>query len=151
METMRALTISLAFLALIASACGSVTTTGGAGGQTGAGGSGTGGNNGTGGGTGDSCAQLESQYSVELAKAKTCSPNASNQCQEMASTALACGCPTYVNDKSALDQLQSRWDQAGCQNSSTVCPALACVSPRGATCRASDGGSPSCVDTVVAP
>ena len=149
---MRALRLCLAFLTLAAAACGSVTTTGGTGGQNGTGGngSGTGGTNGgSGGSTGASCAQLESQYSVELAKAKSCSPNASNQCQEMAPDKLACGCPTYVNDKSALDQLQSRWSQAGCQNT-TVCPAIACVAPRAGLCRATDAGGAACSDSLVA-
>ena len=149
---MRALTFCLAFLTLAASACGSVTTTGGTGGQTGSGGngSGTGGTNGgTGGGSGASCAQLESDYSTELAKAKICSPNASNQCQEMALDKLACGCPTYVNDKSALDQLQSRWSQAGCQNT-TVCPGIACVAPRAGVCRATDAGGSTCSDSFLA-
>ncbi len=147
---MRALTISLALLTLVASACGSVTMTGGTGGQNGTGGSGTGGTNGgSGGSTGATCAQLESQYSVELAKAKNCSPNASSQCQETAPDKLACGCNTYVNDKSALDQLQSRWDQAGCQNT-TACPAIACVAPRAGVCRPADAGGSSCTDSLVA-
>lgn len=152
---MRAPTICLAFLTLVASACGSVTVTGGAGGQPGAGGRGSGGSGtggtkgGSGGTTGTSCAQLESDYSVELQKAKMCSPDASNQCQQTAPDALACGCPTFVNDRSALDQLQTRWNQAGCQNT-TLCPAIACVAPKGASCRASDAGGASCSDTTVA-
>ena len=152
---MRGLTMSLAFLTLVASACGSITTTGGAGGQTGTGGRGAGGsgaggtNGGSGGSPGESCAQLQSDYSVELAKAKMCSPNASNQCQQTAPDALACGCETFVNDRSSLDQLQTRWNQAGCQNT-TVCPAIACIAPKGAACRTSDAGGASCVDPTVA-
>jgi hypothetical protein len=148
MTARRALTL----LALFASACGSITTIGDAGGQTGSGGraGGSGGRfgGGTGGSSATSCVQLESDYAAELAKAKSCSPGASNQCQESAPSALACGCDTFVNDRSALDQLQTRWKQAGCQ-SGMVCPAVACVMPRGATCRAGDGGSGVCQDSLV--
>ena len=152
MTTLRALTL----LALFASACGSITTITDAGGPGGTGGhvAGTGGaagrfGGGTGGNSGTSCAQLESDYATELSKAKICSPNASNQCQQTAPNALACGCETFVNDRSALDQLQSRWNEAGCQNT-TVCPAIACVMPRGATCRPGDGGAATCQDSLVA-
>ncbi|HXU60119.1 MAG TPA: hypothetical protein VN962_00360 [Polyangia bacterium] len=146
----------LLLLVLFASACGSITTVGDGGPPGGSGGHlpGTGGaagrfGGGTGGNSGTSCTQLESEYATELAKAKTCSPNASNQCQQTAPNALACGCETFVNDRSGLDQLQSRWNQAGCQGS-TLCPAIACVMPRAASCRAGDGGGASCQDSLVA-
>ncbi len=146
---------SLLLLALVAAACGSVTSIADASGQGGSGGrhAGTGGKGGggtgSGGSTGTSCSQLESDYAAELVKAKSCSPNASDPCAQMAPNALACGCQTFVNDRSALDQIQSRWNQSGCQ-ATTVCPAIACVTPKSAACRPADGGGATCQDMLLA-
>lgn len=152
---MRALR-SLALAVMLASACGTVTSTGDGGGQggsgaAGGGGTGTGGAAGsaTGGTTGTNCAQLESAYANELKKAKSCSPNSGGQCQQMAPNALECSCPTFVNDRSNLDQIQQRWTQNGCAPT-TNCPAVACVTPRAAICTPGDGGNPTCNDVSVA-
>jgi hypothetical protein len=150
---------AIALLTLSLVACGSITTTGGTGGAgggtgqggaTGGAGPGTGGTGGTGGAGGASCAQLQTEYASALARAKTCSPNLASQCGKTAPDQLACPCPTFVNDTAGLDAIKARWSQAGCQDS-TVCPAIACVSPRSATCRPSDAGGASCVDDSSLP
>jgi hypothetical protein len=137
---------AFALAALVAIGCGSITATTDAGSAAGA--SGHGGTPGSGGTSGPTCSDLQTQYAAELARAKSCSPNASNQCQDMAPSSLGCGCQTFVNDKSSVDQIQSRWNQAGCQNT-TLCPAIACVNPKSGACRPADGGGASCVDLLV--
>src|SRR5579884_2925120 len=92
---------SVVLAALLASACGSVTSIGDGGGQGGSAGrrggtGGQGGSLGTGGGGATSCMQLESDYAAELARAKSCSPGAAGQCQQTAPNALACPCQTFV-------------------------------------------------------
>jgi len=136
----------LALASLFTPACGSVTTTGGTGGQTGSGGrgGGTGGNHGTGGGTADSCTQLQNEYAAALPQARSCSPNSGGgQCEQQAPSTLGCSCQTVVNDKSQLDQIQNRWTVAGCQ---TVCPAIACLAPTTGICRTADAGGGTCAD-----
>lgn len=147
---------SLLLAILLASGCGSVTTIGGGGGgqggtsgQNGRGGSG-GSGKGTGGTGGESCAQIETAYATALQQAKSCSLGASNQCQQTAPSSLACGCDTFVNDRSMLDTLQSRWNQANCQNGA-LCPAIACIMPKSASCRATDAGGPACADNLLTP
>jgi hypothetical protein len=150
-------TLSLiALLSIAAAACGSISSTatdgGGKGGATGTGGAtGAGGNQGSGGQTGGlSCAQIQTDYKLALAKARQCSAGAANQCQQMASTELGCnGCPTFVNDDSGLSAPETAWNQAKCDQNQ-VCTNIACVSPKGSTCRAGDGGGAICIDTLVA-
>ncbi|HSS39141.1 MAG TPA: hypothetical protein VLT58_10260, partial [Polyangia bacterium] len=127
--------------------------TGGSGGAGGGSGgvSGQGGMPGTGGKTGTTCADLQTAYAAALARAKSCSPNGSNQCQDTAPSSLDCGCETFVNDKTMVDQIQSSWNQAGCQNMTSLCPAIACVRPKSGSCRPADGGGSSCVDVLVSP
>ena len=90
---------------LLAASCGSISSTandGGTGGSPGTGGTtGTGGNGGSTGGP--SCDQIQSAYKSALAAARQCFVGSTNQCQKMAESALGCtGCPTFVNDDSAL-------------------------------------------------
>ncbi|HEY4394096.1 MAG TPA: hypothetical protein VGP64_08540 [Polyangia bacterium] len=128
---------------------GSVTGTGGkgAGGTTGTGGKGAGGVNGTGGqGGAASCDALATEYATELTAAKSCSPGAANQCQQLVDTTLPCaGCKTYVNDATNLNALASQWTAAGCASMQHICPAIACVVPGPSTCQeiaTTGGGGP---------
>ena len=147
---MRAAPTFFTLAALLVTACGSITTTSDGGGQGGAAGHAGGTGGGTGGTTGGSCADLQSQYAAALTAAKSCSPSGANQCQQKAPASLGCGCETYVNNRTALDQLESSWNQAGCQNT-ILCPAIACVSPRAGFCRTNDAGGASCTDVLVMP
>jgi hypothetical protein len=146
---------------LLAASCGSVSSnvsdggrdgsSGGSGGSPGSGGAtGTGGNQGSGGQAGGpSCDQIQTDYGKALAAARECAIDATNPCQQMASSALGCnGCTTFVNDNSGLSQFQSEWNQAGCDKNQ-VCTNIACLSPKSASCKASDGGGALCVDSFV--
>ncbi len=158
MRTLR-LGLVLAVASLFTAACGSVTMTGGTGGQNGSGGANaTGGNKGTGGtkggtggagGAGETCAQLQNEYAAALPQAKSCSPNSGGgACDQQAPSTLGCSCQTSVNNKNTLDQIQSRWDQAGCQ---AACPAIACIAPRSGVCQAADAGGGTCADVLATP
>jgi len=137
---------------LLAASCGSVSSLpndGGRGGSPGTGGAtGTGGNGGSSGGP--SCEQIQAAYQAALATARACSVGGSNQCQKTVESALGCGgCPTFVNDDSGLSQFSNDWNQAGC-NQNQLCPAIACLAPKAATCKASDAGGATCVDSFLA-
>jgi hypothetical protein len=140
---------------LLAASCGSVSSInndGGRGGSPGTGGAtGTGGNQGSGGSTsGLTCNQIQADYQAALATARDCSVGGSNQCQKPVSNALGCnGCPTFVNDDSGLSQYENAWNQAGCSQNQ-VCDNIACLAPKAATCKASDAGGATCVDSLVA-
>jgi hypothetical protein len=143
---------------LLAASCGSISSTasdGGQGGSPGTGGaSGTGGTHGSGGNGGStggpSCAQIQNAYQAALATARQCSVDGSNQCQKMVANALGCnGCPTFVNDDSGLSQFSNEWNQGGC-NQNQVCTDIACLAPKAATCKASDAGGATCVDSLLA-
>jgi len=119
----------------------------GAGGTTGTGGKGSGGATGTGGqGGAASCDMLATVYTTELTAAKSCSPGAANQCQQLVDSSLPCpGCKTYVNDTTNLDAIASQWTAAGCASMQHICPLIACVVPTPATCQAvatTGGGGP---------
>jgi hypothetical protein len=153
---MRA-TIAVATL-LLAASCGSISSTGNDGGQGGSpgtgGATGTGGTHGSGGNGGStgapSCAQIQAAYQAALATARQCSVDGSNQCQKMVADALGCnGCPTFVNDDTGLSQYDNAWNQASCSQNQ-ICAGIACLSPKTATCKASDAGGASCVDSFVA-
>ena len=139
---------------LLAASCGSISSTadGGTGGSRGTGGAtGSGGNQGGGGqGGAPTCDEIQSHYKTALATARQCFLNSTNQCQKMAQTALGCtGCPTFVNDDSALSQYESAWTEAGCDKNQ-VCPGVACLTPKAAACTSTDPGSGTCTD-VAAP
>jgi hypothetical protein len=136
---------------LLAASCGSVSSLPNDGGQGGSGGAtGTGGIGGNGGSTGGpTCDQIQAAYQAALAAARECSVDGSNQCQKTVASGLGCGgCPTFVNDDSGLSQYDNAWNQAGCgQNQG--CPAIACLAPKSATCKASDAGGAACVDSFL--
>jgi hypothetical protein len=68
----------------------------------------------------------------------------------MVPNALGCnGCPTFVNDDSGFSQFENAWNQGNC-GQNQVCAAIACLAPRAATCKASDGGGAVCVDSLLA-
>jgi len=149
--------LSIATLLLTAS-CGSISSTGndgGRGGSPGTGGTtGTGGHSGGGGNGGSTggltCNQIQADYRAALAIARGCSVDSTNQCKKMVSSGLGCnGCPTFVNDDSGLSQYENAWSQAHC-GQNQVCTAIACLAPKGATCKASDAGSGTCVDSLLA-
>jgi hypothetical protein len=139
---------------LLAASCGSVTSRandGGSGGSPGTGGvTGAGGNHGGGGqGGGPSCEQIQAAYQAALAVARQCSVGGSNQCQKMVASGLGCGgCPTFVNDDSGTSQVENAWNQARC-GQNQVCTDGACLAPQAATCKASDAGGGTCVDSVL--
>ena len=149
--------IGVATLLLIAS-CGSVSpivSDGGQGGSPGTGGAtatgGTQGSGGSGGSAGGpSCEQIQTAYQAALVTARECSVGGTNQCQKMVASGLGCGgCPTFVNDDSGLSQYDNAWNQAGC-GQNQLCPAIACLAPKTATCKASDAGGATCVDSFLA-
>jgi hypothetical protein len=71
---------------------------------------------------------------------------AGTQCAQMVSSKLACGCPTYVNDKTQLDMIRADWLQSGCATN-VICPAIACLVPQKASCVPMDSGD-LCVSPI---
>ena len=124
---------------------GSGGSGGGAGGHAGTSGSG-----GVGGSGGASCDNLVSQYNAALSAARQCTVGAAGECQQSVSESLShcfLNCMTYVNDASALTAIKASWEQAGCDNSTGLCPAIACVEPSSGMCVAGDGGGGVCAST----
>jgi hypothetical protein len=121
----------------------------------GTGGSATGGSSGAGGSSPDgglsSCSELTTQYAAALAASKSCDIGASGQCAQQVPASLAVcsgGCTEYVNDATTLNQIQLKWNQAGCGNVAVLCPAIACLQPYAGVCVATDGGSKgTCLNT----
>lgn len=140
----------LAFLVSLAAACGTVTpltTPDGGGGASGTGGTtATGGQTGSGGQSGgETCAQIAADYQAALTAARACTPSSQNQCQKSVMDRLGCGgCTTFVNTDASLSQIENSWNQHNCQVG--VCPAIACVPPTSAVCKAGDAGGGTCVD-----
>jgi len=140
---------------LLASSCGSISSTandGGTGGSPGTGltnGTGGSGSGGSGGSGGPSCDQIQPAYKAALAAARQCFVGGLiDQCQKMVTNALGCGgCPTFVNDDSGTSQIENAWNQARC-GQNQVCSDGACLAPQGATCKASDAGGGICVDSM---
>jgi hypothetical protein len=120
---------------------------GAGGGITGAGGGGIaghggGGQAGNGGGGGQTCAQLETDYSTALAAARQCTPGATNQCQHLVQMSLACtGCSEYVNDVTTLDTIETEWNDQNCAAMPHACPLIACFTPASAVCASTSGTS----------
>lgn len=101
------------------------------------------------------CADLETQYADALAKAKECSPMLPvEQCLSKANDALACPCPTFVNEgdgKQQMDQLQQQWDALDC-GMLVNCPEIACPEPAAAQCTPSSNGTGGvCSDLFASP
>lgn len=114
----------------------------GAGGSANAGGSGgmaAGGSAGkpsTGGSAGmPSCVDLAQQYAEALQAARVCNSNSGkDQCTELVPGSATCGCDVYVNPanmEAVAELTRLRKQGLRCM---TVCPAIACVAPEGATC-----------------
>ena len=122
------------------------TIGGGSGGMTGTGGSGGGGT----GGSGPTCTQIQKSFVAALADAKMCVVGASGYCGVVTSDKLDCGCPTHVNDTKSIDPIRTQWAQSGC--SSGVCPQIACIAYKSATCAVPSGATaPICQDQVSLP
>jgi hypothetical protein len=67
------------------------------------------------------------------------------QCTQLVSSKLACGCPTWVNDKTELDRIRSEWLQTACALN-VICPAIACPpTPARGQCVINNSGD-WCVD-----
>lgn len=97
---------------------------------------------GTGGDPGTTCNDLSSAYAAEFTNAKTCSTLARNACTIKISRSLACPtCTTFVNDDTQLKQIANRWQSAGCDKVNRICPAIACLAPSDATCKASSASA----------
>ena len=129
---------------LLAISCGSVTPL-----PVDGGGGGGGGGGGSSGGR-QTCDQIQATYKAAVTAARACTVGATNQCQKTVPNALGCnGCPTFVNDDSALSQYDNSWNQAGC-NQNQVCTNIACLAPQSATCKAADAGGGTCVDSALA-
>ena len=134
--------------------CGSVSGIadgGGAGSGGGGGGhAGTSGSGGAGGSSGASCDDLVSQYNAALSAARQCTVGAAGACQQSVSASLShcfLNCMTFVNDASALNTIKTSWEQAGCDNSTGLCPAFACVEPSSGMCVAGDSGGGVCAQS----
>lgn len=100
------------------------------------------------------CDKLAKDYLTALAQAKQCNPLSMSpiaQCGKQVDSALACGCPTFVNgaNTSAVSQLaalKKKWDSLQC-GVGVACPAMPCWLPQGATCTGAPGSTAgSCVD-----
>jgi hypothetical protein len=128
---------------------GTEPATGGTGGMLGAGMGGKGGKGGRGGAGGQtSCDELAQQYVDALAAARACNAKSGKeQCTELASSSLTCGCDDPVNPDNieAVAELR-RLRKAGA-SCSMVCPAIACIPPEGAEC-APDDASPGLCRSV---
>ena len=116
-----------------------------AGGVTGAGGSIAGhngggqGGHGTGPDAGETCAQLETDYSAALTAARKCTPGAADQCQQLVDLSVSCpGCKGYVNDATTLNTIATEWKNQDCK--AGVCPAIACIAPGTGVCQSTSGG-----------
>ena len=118
----------------------------GSGGMSGNGGSGAGGA----GGSGASCSQLQKAFAIALANAKSCVVGGTGYCGVVTSDKLDCGCPTHVNDTKSIDSIRTQWAQGSC--SSGVCPNIACIAYKSATCTVPSGGTDAvCTDSLALP
>lgn len=92
------------------------------------------------------CADLPRRYQDALVEAKRCEPGLRlEQCTMVAASGLRCGCPTYVNDDSALLPLSEEFQEGACFGpvSCGACP----DEPLGGVC-AADG---FCEDSYTEP
>jgi hypothetical protein len=90
-----------------------------------------------------SCAVLPDLYIAQLGTAKSCDPDGgAAQCQASVTLDLACGCQTFVNDPSVLNDLAAQWKAQACAQSDVG--AMGCVGgckqEGPATCVAVGGG-----------
>ena len=82
------------------------------------------------------CDAFETDYQTALARARSCTPGTKVQCQVVAPTGLRCpGCGAWVNSRVELDDLRTKWTNAGCAKcSSKFCPLIACPVMSSGTC-----------------
>jgi len=138
---------------------------GSGGGQAGAGGGAAGHAGGGQGGHltdgGETCAELETDYSAALATAIQCNPGSPNQCQYLVERSIACpGCQEFVNDLTTLNTIVSEWNSQDCGATPHPCPLSVCLQPATGTCASTSttsggpnaGASPggTCVGSNVA-
>jgi hypothetical protein len=73
------------------------------------------------------CESLTDAYAEALADAKRCNPDVEFvfPCMVPAVSGLRCGCPTFVNDATELDELVTSWNELGCDGGGVVCGACA--------------------------
>jgi hypothetical protein len=84
------------------------------------------------------CARLKQQYQSLLEKARVCDQGSTDQCSPSSTVEpLGCGCAVLVNAKGvytdAAKKARQAYLDAKCMDSS-VCPAIACVAPKAASC-----------------
>lgn len=106
---------------------GGVIIIGGAGGATGAGAGGSAG--------GVTCADIQRDFVIALADARSCNIGGVGQCALTTNDRLDCGCPTPVNRTDKVDVVRQAWIQNGC--SSGICPAKPCSIVATAVCSVS--------------
>jgi hypothetical protein len=95
---------------------------------------------GVGGAGGQTCADLAMGYSKAMLQARMCNTGLTSvQCAQLVSTALSCGCPTYVNDSTELERINALWTAARCPPAK-ICPAIACPNPNKGVCVPIDSG-----------
>jgi hypothetical protein len=103
---------------------------------------------GAGGGAMVSCQQLQRDFAIALADAKTC--NATSDCAKTTMDRLECGCPTYVTAVNKITPIRQAWNQGGC--SMGVCTNILCGALSGALCAAGQQtGVLVCIDQSGAP
>jgi hypothetical protein len=74
------------------------------------------------------CTTLENQYAAAYQAARVCSPTMLKQCEQRASTGLACpNCQGWVNSTAELDAIRAKYDAQGCVSCSRPCLAVLCV------------------------
>ncbi|HET7543873.1 MAG TPA: hypothetical protein VFK05_28575 [Polyangiaceae bacterium] len=94
---------------------------------------------------GDSdCAKLKQQFQGLLEKARVCDRDATDQCSPSSTVEpLGCGCAVLVNAKGvytdAARKARQAYLDAKCMESG-VCPAIACVAIKSASCAAAATG-----------
>jgi hypothetical protein len=132
---------------------------GGAGGHGGgtAGSAGTGGHAGAGGAAGggghggETCDEIAAAFQAAIPVAESCTPGATNQCQQQALTGPlggCAGCGRYVNDNTTLNALRAQYEQQGCPHSG-VCPAVLCIIPQMEGCKPTDASTGGTCTPVV--
>jgi hypothetical protein len=70
--------------------------------------------------------------------AQMCDPRASAQCQHVVAASPGCHCTIHVNDASTLNDIQGRYDRAGCPTN--TCAGVLCVNPGTGACTPIDRG-----------
>jgi hypothetical protein len=86
------------------------------------------------------CARLKQQFQGLLDKARVCDQGSTDQCSPSSTIEpLGCGCAVLVNAKGvytdAARKARQAYLDAKCVDSG-VCPAIACLAPKAASCAA---------------